>query len=286
MNYPDVVTIYGVGLIGASLALALRDYVQTIIGIDPDKRIHEKAVTLGIVDQIFDYPPPIGIFSDIIILAAPVKINLEILENLAQYHEAGAIVLDLSSTKLDISQVMLNLPARFDPIGGHPMCGKETSSLDFADPEIFRGATFALTPLARTTSIARQTAANLVRHIGSHAFWVDAASHDQMVAATSHLPYLVANALAGMTPLEMSALIGPGFVSTSRLAGSNIPMMLDILKTNRQNILQVLLNYFQHLDSFRTALEDEDYAALEKLMTMGRDTRDRILVSTQTRESS
>jgi prephenate dehydrogenase len=286
MNNPERIAIYGVGLMGASLAMALTGFASKIIGIDPDKSIHEQATGLGIVNQILAYPPSQKIRADLIILSAPVMVNLEILAALDRYHEGSAIVLDLSSTKYEVCQAMNNLPEQFDPIGGHPICGKEQNSLEFADPEMFKGATFVLTPLPRTTPAAHKVASNLVEHIGSHPIWVDAASHDQIVAATSHLPYLIANALASITPPEKSNLVGPGFISTSRLAASNTKMMLDILKTNRQNVLQVLNEYDRQLDALKTSLENEDYDTLETLMIAGRDARYRLLAPTYKSEKS
>jgi prephenate dehydrogenase len=280
METPETVAIYGVGLMGASLALALRGFGSKIIGIDPDTRIHSEALNRGIVDEIFTYSPDPTSLSqqaDLIILAAPVTANLEIIKTLGDNHITPAVVMDLSSTKREICDAMGSLAPRFDPIGGHPMCGKESSSLESAEAGLFKGATFALTPIPRTTKRARQLASNLVKYIGSKEFWIDADTHDQIVAATSHLPYILASSLAGITPGEFSPLVGPGFVSTSRLAGSDIKMMHDILKTNRQNILNVINNYQRQLSAFKIALESQDDRVLENLMSTGREQRNLLL---------
>lgn len=266
---------------GASLALALRSSGATLIAVDPDTNIHQQAMQLGIINQISTYPPIETIYADLIILAAPVTVNLEILSKLEKFHDSPSVVLDLSSTKLEICQAMDKLPDKFDPIGGHPMCGKETSGLDSADANIFKGATFALTPLKRTTNRARRIASNLVKHIGSQEIWIEPTTHDQIVADTSHLPYILASTLAGITPLDSSILVGPGFKSTTRLAGSNIKMMLDILKTNRANVLNAISSYEEHLASFRTALESDDDMKLEQLMSAGRTARNQLIQLSQ-----
>ena len=106
----------------------------------------------------------------------------------------------------------------------------------------------------------------LVRVIGSQELWVDPDSHDRWVAATSHLPYLLANALTLATPLEASPLVGPGYLSTSRLAGSYAPMMLDVLQTNRKNILEALRVFRCHLEDIELYLGQEDLSSLEDLL--------------------
>ena len=152
---------------------------------------------------------------------------------------------------------MADLPDRFDPLGGHPMCGKEKGSLANADAALFSGATFALTPLERTSPKALGLAGELVAAVGAQPLVIDAGTHDCWVAATSHLPYLVANALAGVTPLDARPLIGSGFRSTARLAPSSLTMMLDILATNRENVLEALERFRSAIDVLEAGLRSD-----------------------------
>ncbi len=265
------VAIFGLGLMGGSLAMALHGKCMELIGIDPDPETLAFAAAHQIVDRTSDDAMTVLADATIIILAAPVRVNLRLLEEIPVMHLGAAKVLDLGSTKSLILQKMSLLPDRFDPIGGHPMCGKENGGIINADPSIFYGAPFALTPLSRSSDSIRRLAEQLVHEIGSKPVWLDADTHDRLVAATSHVPYLIANALAGATPAETSSLIGPGFRSTTRLAGSSIGMMSDILWTNRENILTSLERFQDRLKLVQSMLVSEDEAKLHETLCEGRE---------------
>lgn len=260
------VAILGLGLMGGSLALALRGRCANLLGYDRDPQIVRLAVQRQAVDRASAELNEILPEADMIVLAAPVLANLGLLEQLSECHPGPAVVMDLGSTKTQILQAMAHLPERFDPLGGHPMCGTEKASLLHAEADLYRGAVFALAPLPRTSDHARRLALEMLGAIGAQPLWLEAEAHDRWVAATSHLPYLAANALAISTPVEAAALAGAGFASTSRLAGSYAPMMLDVLQTNRENILLALRRFCKHLDEFEALLEDEDYPALASLL--------------------
>jgi prephenate dehydrogenase len=193
--------------------------------------------------------------------------------------------MDLGSTKAQIMEVMKSLPKRFDPIGGHPMCGKEKSSLQYAQRELYMGAPFVLTPLERTSIRARRIAAQIVKTVGGVPLWTEHQTHDRWAAATSHLPYIIANSLAYTTQNEAAALIGPGFRSTSRLAGSSTQMMMDILITNRSNIINNLRIFGNHLDLIQKCLFDEDYGALERLLAQGTSNYSQLMNNSEIRDT-
>jgi prephenate dehydrogenase len=271
------IIIFGLGLMGGSLAAAIKSQNKMIIGIDPDPKIRQYALEQHFVQEVHPYPPQEKLVGELVILAAPVKTNLAILDNLEKYISTSATILDLSSTKLQVVQRMAKLPAQFDPIGGHPMCGKETGSIFHADPMLYQNAQFALVPLDRTTKQARSIIEKLVVQIGAKPYWINAELHDQMVAVTSHLPFLVANVLAAITPIESKTMIGPGFRSTTRLAGSDLTMMLDILETNRDNILKYLDDFHIGLATIEYALNSNDYAKLLELLDQGKQQRASLL---------
>jgi prephenate dehydrogenase len=261
------VAIIGLGLMGGSLALALRGQVREVRAADPDPAIHELARRMELVEQISDDPAEALPGADIVILAAPVQAILELIAQLPRLHPGSPVVLDLGSTKRHICQVMGSLPDRFDPVGGHPMCGKETAGLRGADASIFKGATFALSALERTTARGKQVAEQIAHLVGAIPLWIDPETHDRQVAATSHLPYLLANALALATPREAAQLVGPGFRSTARLAASFTPMMLDVLASNRENILQALGRFRSELDIIENILAQNDHEAFGKILS-------------------
>jgi prephenate dehydrogenase len=260
------VAIIGLGLMGGSLSLALKGRCALLMGIDPDHSTRALAQELGIFEHLSADPKDILPQSDLVILAAPVCTIIYLIHTLPDIHPGSAVVLDIGSTKREISEAMDALPARFDPIGGHPMCGKTSPSIANADPSIFLGATFALTPLPRTSQNAIALAEELVYAIGSRPLRLSADVHDRWVAASSHLPYLLASALVSITADEVAGLIGPGYRSTARLANSSPEMMLDILKTNRENILHVLRLYRDQLEILTDLLVDGSDSELERAL--------------------
>lgn len=263
------VAILGLGLMGGSLALALKGYCRSVLAYDPDPATLALASARQIVDIASPDPAAILPQADLVVLAAPVRATLDLIRQLPSLHPGSAVILDLASTKVEVCQAYAELPARFDPIGGHPMCGKETAGLPNAMAGLFQGAAFALTPLERTSPGARSLAVQVVEAIGARPVWLDAATHDRWAAATSHMPYLLAVALTLATQPDAKPLVGPGFRSTSRLASSSARMMGDILHTNRENVLAALALFIEELEQIQAALQQEDEAILFDKMQHG-----------------
>ncbi|MFZ5882076.1 MAG: prephenate dehydrogenase [Chloroflexota bacterium] len=257
------VAIVGLGLMGGSLALALKGGCAALLGIDPDPAALSLALRQNIVDQAESDPAKLLPQADLVILAAPVPVILSLLEKLPEYTSSPCIVLDLGSTKRAIVEQMDSLPERFDPLGGHPICGKEKLTLANAERTLYYGAPFILTPLARTTPRALSVAQQVIATIGAKAVTLDAAEHDRILAATSHLPFLLSSALALATPEECAPLVGPGFRSTSRLAGTPSSMMMGVMQTNRENILAAIHRLQAQLDTLEMQLAASDFANLE-----------------------
>ncbi len=267
------IAIIGLGLMGASLAQALRGQCAALFGVDADLETVEKAADLGLVQAASVKMEEIVPQADLVIFAAPVRATLGLLRRLSDIPNARAIVLDLCSTKNEIVAAMEALPANFDPIGGHPMCGKETSGLENADPAIYREAPFAIVPLlARTSPAALALTGELVQAIGARPLLLDAATHDAWTAATSHFPYLLTAALVLSTPSDAAPLIGSGFRSTARIAGSSVPMMMDILTTNRANVLAAIARMKEALNGLEAALrESESEQELAEALSKARE---------------
>src|SRR3990172_1595193 len=162
------VAIAGLGLMGGSLALALRGKCVQLIGVEVDPATQAQARATGVVDQLLDLEAAAA-HSDLLILAAPVRAILGQLQFLAGRPVPGRrVVMDLGSTKRDIVQAMQALPGGYDPVGGHPMCGKEVSGLRSAEAGLFRDKVFVLTPLARTSPAALALAREVVAAVGAH----------------------------------------------------------------------------------------------------------------------
>src|SRR5512143_2624241 len=182
------IAIAGLGLMGGSLALALKDHGLRVLGADADPAVVERARARGAIDG-----PWTGETVDLVVLAMPVRGIVQWLAARGPSLPAGTLLMDLGSTKREIVAAMDALPV--ESIGGHPMCGKETPGIDAAEAGLFRGARFVLTPAARTTERALRTARALVAAVGAEAIELDAETHDRAVAAISHVPYLLSAAL-------------------------------------------------------------------------------------------
>ncbi|MGH2521143.1 MAG: prephenate dehydrogenase [Anaerolineales bacterium] len=273
------VAIVGLGLMGGSLALALRGAkaCREVVGVDTDPATLAFALTHHIVDRTAEFEAALD--CDLLVLAAPVRV---ILAQLAALSEQNAddrpqttddraarrttVVLDLGSTKSQIVSAMEKLPPGFDPLGGHPMCGKEMSGIANAEADLFWGKAFVLTPLARTSPAALVLVGELIAAIGAVPLVLLAEQHDKLAAVTSHLPYIVAAALVraaeAVSNEQLWALAASGFRDTSRLAVSDLTMMIDILLTNRSAILDALSRYRTELDSLIMLIDEGNPDAL------------------------
>jgi prephenate dehydrogenase len=260
------IAILGLGLMGGSLAMALNGKVKEIIGIDPDPFALRLAEDKQVFNHLDTHPGNLLKTADLVILAMPVRKIIQVLAELPGFHPGNPVVMDLGSTKVDIVNAMNCLHARFDPLGAHPMCGKEKSTLAAADANLFNGSPFVFTRLERSSNRACSLAEQIARAVQSKPLWLDAETHDRWVASTSHLPYLAACALAAATPVEAALLASSGYISTTRVSTTSPDMMLDVLITNRKNVLAGLNTFRRHLDDLHTSLEAGDFAVLKELL--------------------
>ncbi|HUE99132.1 MAG TPA: prephenate dehydrogenase/arogenate dehydrogenase family protein [Anaerolineales bacterium] len=264
------VAIVGLGLMGGSLALALKGKCAALYAIDSDRATLELALTKKIVDQAGTDPITLLPQADLVILATPVPAIINFIQKLPSLLQKPCIVLDLGSTKQDIVQAMAALPDHFDPIGGHPICGKEKPGLENADANLYQDAPFVVTTLERTSRRAKSAVEKIISIIGARLVEMDAEDHDRILASTSHLPFLLSSALALSTPQKFASLVGTGFKSTSRLAGTSSQMMIGVLKSNRENILSSIGSFRNSLNRIEVALQNENYAQLELVLNQSR----------------
>ena len=264
------IAIIGLGLMGGSLALSLKKHCRKLSALDPDISTLELARRRNIVDVADSDPETILADADLIVLACPVPAILDWIQRLPDYIQQPCIVFDIGSTKRAIMTALDTLPANFDPVGGHAICGSERLSLENAVDSLYQNAPFILISLARTSEKARDAAMQLVSAVGAKPMWLNAAEHDRFLASTSHLPYLLSSALALTTPEEARPFIGPGFRSASRLAGTPISMMLGVLLSNQENILTAVQLFQEQLSKIEFALSNNDSDQLEALLLSSR----------------
>lgn len=262
--------------------MSLKGHCARLIGFDSDLSTLELALSKNIIDQVFNsalsggssseaYRDPQSKRIDLLILATPVSTIINILQQLPSLIENPCIVMDIGSTKRDIVQAMSTLPENFDPIGGHPICGKEKLGLENADANLYENAPFVITPLERTTARAKSIAKQIISTIGAKCVEINAEEHDRILASTSHLPFLISSSLASSTPREYSSFIGSGFRSTSRIAATPTSMMLGVLKSNRDNILNSIQQFHTSLYEIESALQAEEYNKLENILNGSRN---------------
>ena len=277
------VAIVGLGLMGGSLGLALRGKVRRVIGIARRPETIQQALAMGAVDAAGSTLEAAA-EADLIVLATPVSVIIRQIADIDRLATAGAlregvVVTDMGSTKAAICDAMAQLPANVQPVGGHPMCGKETSGLNVAEGSLYRDAPFILCPLPRTEPWATALVAELAETVDACPLTLDPQHHDRLVAAISHAPYLASVAvfaaaadLASGDPATWQ-LAASGFRSTTRLAGSDPAMMADILRTNRVAVLDQLDRLRSQLDQLARLVADQDDAALRQSLAAVRSKR-------------
>lgn len=262
------VAIVGLGLMGGSLALALRPHVRKLTAVDVDADTRRMALERRMVDEaLADVQEGIA-DADIVILATPVRTILAILAQLPRWRSQGCIVIDLGSTKGRICAAMDALPPEFAAIGGHPMCGKESSGLSFAQENLYRDETFILCRTRRTKEHTERLILSMLERIGAKPLFLPAEEHDRLVALVSHLPYFLAaflmqqNAQAAASEGRLWEVSASGFRDTARLSGSQPRMLHDIVETNRVEILGVLRRHVSHVESLIKIVAEQEDAAL------------------------
>lgn len=269
--------ILGLGLIGGSFALAAceRGLTKTLVAYDPNVQHLAEASEAGIIEQGFSNARDAVDGADAVILAAPVRAILSLLQSIAPVLGKGTFVMDLGSTKVEIVEALNTLPPSVRAVGGHPMAGKEVTGFSAAEPTLFIRAPFALCPTLRTTRVARTLAERVVDSLGAHPLWMDAPTHDAAVASISHLPYLLAATLASVAAPTGPArqLAASGYRDTSRLAVCDPTMMLDILMTNATPIRASLAATRATLDILDTLLAEADEEGLRRWMERARESR-------------
>jgi prephenate dehydrogenase len=273
-------TIVGLGLMGGSLALALRGAANCITGVDANAEAREYALANKIVDFATDDLRAGVEMADTVILCAPVRSIIEMLrQRLGSYLRSNTLVIDIGSTKQDICAAMANLPVGVHAVGGHPMTGKERSGITASDPDLYKARPFVLCPTRRTTPAARLRALALVDLLGAVPIEMEAERHDHVVAAISHLPYLLSAALVATVAAEgqkddaVWQLAAGGFRDMSRLAAQDLRMTGDILSTNTQAVATLLALFRVQLALLEAMLISRDEQHLIESLLPTREAR-------------
>lgn len=266
------ITIVGVGLIGGSLALQLKEkgLAGKLIGVDAQEEHQKKALELELVDEVMELDEAIAA-SDVIILAIPVDAMVKILPGLLDKIDRQVVV-DMGSTKEQLIAVSKDHPKRGRLVATHPMWGTEYSGPEAAIHGAFENKAVIICNAGDSDQDALDWTKNMYLRIGMHLLEMDAGDHDLHAAYVSHISHITSFALAN-TVLEKEKeedaifeLASAGFESTVRLAKSNPSMWVPIFMQNRENVLDVLNEHISQLRKFKSCLEKENYAYLQELI--------------------
>lgn len=258
----DKIAIFGLGLIGGSIALAARQQWPggLVIGID-DKAVLELAMLRHAIDVAAD-DPVVAAEADLVILAAPVSVNAELLDTVERHVSGQAIVTDVGSTKRSIVERARALPPRLTFIGGHPLGGAPRGGLGNARPDLFAGRPWLFTPAGDGGGDALDRLQRFVEGLGARAHVMAPAEHDRLLAFLSHLPQLTASALMHVVGSEAQggglALTGRGLADTTRLASSPAAIWRDICASNADEVGKALDILIAELQQLREHLDSGD----------------------------
>jgi prephenate dehydrogenase len=275
------VAVLGLGLMGASLCMDLVQgkLCREVRGVARRTETVLEAFLAGAVDLATNDPHTGVMGADIVILATPVRTIVDLLAEIGPYLWPGTVVIDMGSTKAEICAAMAQLPPGVQPVGGHPMCGKETAGFGAAESGLYYNAPWVLSPLERTSEEALCLATELAQAVGARPLVLAPARHDRLVATISHLPFLLASALVhavaevGAEDEMVWQLAAGGFRDTSRVAASDTRMFIDILLTNRQAVLAQVDNFADQLAEIRELLAAENEAKLREKLAMSQGMR-------------
>jgi prephenate dehydrogenase len=272
------IAILGLGLIGGSIALAARQTWPKALVIAVDtKDVLEQAMVKHAIDVAADEPYVIS-EADLVILAAPVRQNIELLAQIEEYVEGYAVITDVGSTKRAIVQAARSLPPRLTFIGGHPLAGAARGGFEFARPDLFKGRPWLVTPHTDATGDSLEKLLAFISALGAVPRTIGIAEHDELLAFLSHLPQFATSALmdvVGNAAGEGLSLAGRGLVDTTRLASSPPIIWQDIAATNADHLRNALNLLIARLTELRDGLEEPD--TIERVFEAAARARERLM---------
>ena len=280
------VAILGLGLIGGSLGLALRqagpEQVE-VTGFARRATTGELALQMGAVDKLADTPQAAVQDADFVFLCTPVLQMLPMAEAVLTVMKSGAVLTDVGSTKgWFVQKIRSLLPQYIHYIGGHPMAGRERSGMEAAQADLFRDKWFIFTPLPDTPPALMERLRQLIQLTGAKTAELDEQTHDQVTAVISHVPHVVAAGLVQLlrtqnNPALTARFIGGGFRDTTRIASSDADMWADICITNGENIAAELDATVKLLGNMATMIRAGDRQGVHEYFTQAKQLRDALL---------
>ncbi|MBF0189551.1 MAG: prephenate dehydrogenase/arogenate dehydrogenase family protein [Magnetococcales bacterium] len=280
-------TIIGVGLIGGSLARALkaRQMVGEVVGVNRTRDSLAKALELGVIDRCTTSASEGVRGAELVLVATPVLTIPRIVEDFAQALDSGCVVTDAGSVKgTVVAPCEALMPQGVHFVGGHPIAGTEHSGVEASFATLYKGSRTILTPTATTDPGALELVRRMWEAVGSHVETMEVVTHDRVLGATSHLPHLIAyNVVNTLSDLEddiraeVFRYAAGGFRDFTRIASSDPAMWRDICLSNRESILDILTRFRDALEVLTQRVRDGDRDGLYGTFARSKRTRDGIL---------
>jgi len=265
------VAIVGVGLIGGSLGLAIKELPDApqVVGTSRSAKTIDKALEVRAIDRGTTSIKDAVANADIVFIATPISTIVDMIKNIAPCLKAGAIVTDVGSTKNRIVRsVEAFLPDNLHFIGGHPMAGSEQQGVSFATATLFKNSYYLLTPTDNTDTVAFKKLHSLLASIGSQVLAIDPEKHDKIVSIISHLPHILSASLVNLANRQtrenksLLLIAAGGFRDMTRIAASDPNMWRDICVENSDAILMAIEEFRRNLDDFQKDIKETDREAL------------------------
>lgn len=275
MKLFNKVAIIGVGLIGGSLALAIKKkkLAKEVIGVAR----HKKTLLLAKKIHAIDCgSQDIGIISDadLVILSVPVNAILELVPVISKIISPDCIVCDVGSTKRQIVSKLDKLLPNY--VGAHPLAGSEKQGIVNSQANIFKGSLCILTPTKNTSSTAFLKIKRLWSSIGAKVISMPSDTHDRILSFTSHLPHIIAFSLMGVIPEKYIKFASSGLKDTTRIAASDAKLWNDIFLSNQKNIIKAIELFQDKLSRIKSVVTKKDAKALEKILNQANKNREKI----------
>lgn len=271
------VAIVGVGLIGGSVAAALkqRSLCQTVVGVGRDLKRLEEARRRGLIDRALTDLPEAAKSADLLVFCTPVDRIVAGVREAAGSCRQGTIITDVGSVKGSICDALAGtMPAAVEFVGSHPLAGSEKQGFEHADARLFEGRVCVVTPVAANSRPALDRVAGFWKSLGSRTLEMTPAAHDAALAETSHLPHIVAATLAATLTPANRPLTASGFRDTTRIAAGDPDLWTAILLANAGPILDSLDRFDERLSALRAALAENDAARIKEFLLASKIKRD------------
>lgn len=270
-------TIVGVGLIGGSIGLAAkkRGLVQRVLGVGWRQATLDQAKKLGAIDEGSLDLISSSRVADLIVFCTPVDRIVEQALTAASVCRPGTMLTDAGSTKgMIVKGIKGKTPQGISFVGSHPLAGSEKRGPEHADASLFQGRLTLVTPTAQTDPAAKEKVAEFWRSLGSRVRFMDPEEHDRALAMTSHLPHLLASALAGILPQELFDLTATGYRDTTRIAAGDPNLWSGIFMHNKPAVLAALESLRESLARYQTLIQTSDAVGLNHLLEQAKKVRD------------